>query len=68
MKIYTGGAILFGQGMMHCPYGKQNINTKILTEAEIIGASDYMPYNINLVMFMEHQGYPILNNIVFQDN
>ena len=33
-----------------------------------MGVSDYLPYNIYLVMFLEHQGYPILNNIVFQDN
>ena len=68
MKIHIGGAILFGQGMLHCRPGKQKLNTNRSTEAEIVGVSDYLPYHINLVMFLEHQGYTILNNIVFQEN
>ena len=54
--------------MLHFWSGNQKLNTKILTEAEIVGVSYYLPYNIQLVIFLEHQGYPILNNIVFQYN
>ena len=68
MKIYTGGAILFGKSMLHCWSGKKKLNTKILTEVEIVGVSYYLLYNIYFVIFLEHQGYPILNNTVFQDN
>ena len=60
--------MLFGRGMLHCWSGKQNINIKSSTEAEIVGISNYLPYNIHLVIFLYHQGYPILNNISFQDN
>ena len=65
MKIQTGGAILFGRGMLHCRSVNQNLNNKSSTEAEIVGLSDYLLYNIYLVMFLKHQGYPILNNVVF---
>ena len=33
-----------------------------------MGVRDYLPYNIHLLMFLEHQGYLILNNTVFQYN
>ena len=33
-----------------------------------MGVSDYLPYNIQFVVFLERQGYPILNSIVFQYN
>ena len=68
MKSHTGGLIFFRRGMLHFQSGKKTLNTNISTEAEIVGVSDYLPYNIHLVIFLEHQVYPILNNIVFQDN
>ena len=67
MKIHTGGQILFGRDMLHWRFGKQKLNTKSSTEAKTVGVSDYLPYNIYLFMFLEHQVYPILNNIIFQD-
>ena len=44
------------------------LNVKNLDEAEIVGTSDYMPYNVWLRNFMESQGYKIEDNILFQDN
>ena len=43
MKIHTGEAISFGRGMLHCCSVNQNINTKISTEAEIVGLIDSLP-------------------------
>ena len=54
--------------MLHCWSGNQNLNTKSSKEAELVGVSNYLPYNINLVMFLEHHVYPILINIFIQDN
>ena len=68
MKSHTGGAVSFGQGMLHCLSENQKLNIKSSTEAEVVGISDYLPYNIHLVMFMKHQGYTVLNNVVFQEN
>ena len=44
------------------------MNAKSLTESEIIEVSEYMPYNIWAIMFLEAQGYKIMDNIIFQEN
>ena len=41
---------------------------KSSTESEIVGLSDYMPYNIWFTNFMKEQGYEIEKNVVYQDN
>ena len=46
---------------------KEKYKYQKIAEAEIVGVRDYLPYKIHLVMFMKHQGYHILDNIVFQD-
>jgi len=58
----------FGLGTLHARSTKQKLNTKSSTEAEIVGMSDYLPFNIWLRMFLEEQGYFLTNNIVYQDN
>ena len=68
MKSHTGGSMSFGTGTIHCRSSKQKLNTKSSTEAKIPGISDYLPYNLHLAMFLEHHGYPVLKNIIFQDN
>ena len=68
MRSHTGGVISFGRGGIICKSKKQNINTKSSTEAELIGASDYLPHTLYVKMFMEAQGYPITKAIFYQDN
>ena len=41
---------------------------KSSTEAELVGASEYIPYNLWLVLFMSEQGYKIKDNVLYQDN
>ena len=36
--------------------------------AELVGSSEYLPYNLWLLMFMSMQGYTIENNVLYQDN
>ena len=55
-------------GTIHNKSSKQKLNTKSSTEAEIVGVSEYIPYNIWLVNFLNEQGYKIQHNIVYQDN
>ena len=43
-----------GLGVTHCRSSKKNFNAKITTEAELVGATDYIPYNICYDIFM-HQ-------------
>ena len=57
-----------GVGIIHGRSGKQKLNVKSSTEAELVGVSEYLPYNIWLMMFMREQGYPVRNNVLYQDN
>jgi hypothetical protein len=68
MKGHTGGAMSFGTGIIHGKAGKQKLNTKSSTETEVVGASDYLPYNIWMRHFMEAQGYVLKSNLFNQDN
>jgi hypothetical protein len=68
MRSHTGGINSFGRGGLLCKSKKQNINTKSSTEAELIGASDYLPHTLYVKMFMEAQGYHIDRAIFQQDN
>jgi hypothetical protein len=48
---------------------KQQLNTKSSTEAEIVGVSVFLPNLIWAWMFLEHQGYEIMDeNLLDQDN
>jgi hypothetical protein len=68
MKSHTGGVVSFGTGALMGKSSKQKLNTKSSTEAELVGASDYLPHAIWARKFMEKQGYPITHNIFYQDN
>ena len=68
MKSQTGGAMSLGVGVLHAKSSKQKLNVKSSTEAELVGSSEYIPYNLWLLMFMDKQGYTIKNNVLYQDN
>jgi hypothetical protein len=68
MKSHTGGVMSLGLGGFACKSTKQKLNTKSSTEAELVGASDYLPNTIWVKMFLEAQGYKIDDNFLEQDN
>jgi hypothetical protein len=68
MKSHTGGVVSFGRGAAMSKSSKHKINVKSSTEAELVGASDYLPYPIWAKKFLEAQGYPLEENIFYQDN
>ena len=68
MRSQTGGAMSMGIGIIHGRSSKQKLNTKSSTEAELVVTSEYLPYNIWLIYFLRHQGYEILDNVLYQDN
>jgi hypothetical protein len=68
MKSHTGGVISFGIGGLIGKSSKQKLNTKSSTEAELVGASDYLPHTLWVKMFLEAQGYKIAENYFEQDN
>ena len=53
---------------MHKKSSVQKINVKSSTEVEIVGTSEYMPYNVWFNHFMTAQGYKIEDNVLFQGN
>ena len=68
MRSHTGGTMSFGTGVIHTRSSKQKLNTKSSTGAELVGVSEYLPYHIWLLNFLQHQGYNIKNKILYQDN
>jgi hypothetical protein len=68
MKSHTGGVVSFGRGAIMSKSSKQKLNTKSSTEAELVEASDYLPYPIWGKKFLEAQGYTLKENIFYQDN
>ena len=44
------------------------MNKNISTYAELIVTSEYVTFNVWMVMFLEAQGYDIKNNVIFQDS
>ena len=68
LKSHTGGTISFGRGAVMSKSSKQNLNTKSSTEAELVGASDYLPHAIWGKKFLESQGYSLTENTFYQDN
>ena len=68
MRSQTGGTMSFGWGVLHGRSSKQKLNTKSSTEAELVGMSEYLPYNIWLLNFLHAQGCKVHSNILYQDN
>ena len=68
MKGQTGGCMSYGLGIIHGRSSKQKLNTKSTTESEVVGVSEYLPYNIWTINFMKAQGYDIQDNVMYQDN
>ena len=67
-RSHTGGCISFGWGVVLTKCQKQKLNVKSSTEGEIVGVSDYLPNMIWGRMFIEAQGYPMEELILYQDN
>lgn len=69
MRSHTGGLLLsFGTGTIMCRSTKQKLNTKSSTEAELVGASDYLPNTIWTMNFLHHQGHAMRASTLHQDN
>ena len=59
MKGHTGGTITFGTGVVSVKSSKQKMNSRSSNETEVIGNSEYLPFNIWFQYFMEAQGYTL---------
>ena len=68
MRGHTGGVLTLGRGIVQGKTTKQKLNTKSLTESELVGASDYIPWTVWAKRFLAEQGYKLRRNIFYQDN
>ena len=68
MKGHSGGGLSLGRGFPIVTSTKQKLNAKSSTEAEIIGADDFMPAICWTRYFMMAQGYNVVDNVLYQDN
>ena len=68
MKSHTGGVITFGRGGIACKSAKQKVVTKSSTEAELVGASEYLPSTIWVQYFLQAQGFLHRHSYFEQDN
>ena len=68
MRGQTGGTISLGHGIISDKSTKQKLNAKSSTETEVIGLSEYLPYNIWMRIFLDAQGYGVKENVIYQDN
>jgi hypothetical protein len=68
MRGHSGGVLSLGRRFTIVSSTKQKLNTKSSTEAEIMGADDFMPAIYWTRYFMKAQGYCVKDNVLFQDN
>ena len=68
MRGHSGGGLSMGRGFPILGSTKQKLNTRSSTETEVVGADDFMPAVCWTRYFMDAQGYPIKDNVLYQDN
>ena len=68
MRGYTGGALTMGRGFPIGSSTKHKINTRSSTESELVGVDNMMSSILWTRYFLNHQGYKVNDNIIFQDN
>ena len=67
-KSHTGSVFTLGKGAIISDSTKQKVKSRSSTESELIGIDDKISKVIWTKKFIEHQGFKIKVNIVYQDN
>ena len=67
-KGRTGNVVTLGTGACKIMSTKHNIVTKRSSEAEVVGVSDGMGENLDLLYLLEEQGYDVRALILCQNN
>jgi hypothetical protein len=68
MKSHTGAVFTMGKGAIISDSLKQKVNSRSSTESEIVGVDDEIHKVVWAKRFVEHQGFKVKLNIVYQDN
>jgi hypothetical protein len=67
-RSHTGAVMTMGAGAVTAVSRKQGMNTRSLTEAEVVAADEVSGSMIWTKLFLEEQGYPVKSNVLYQDN
>ena len=67
-RSHTGAVMMMNHGAMFALSSKQKLNTRSSPEAELVGVNDAMTMIPWMKHFIEAQGYPVHENIIYQDN
>ena len=59
---------MMGKGAITSISRKQGMNTRSSTKAEVVAADEVVGPMLWTKLFLEAQGYPVEENILFQDN
>ena len=65
-KSHIGAIITLRKGVMQAFFRKQKLNTRSITEAELVAVSDKSVYILWKVLLIEWQGCNIYKNISFK--
>ena len=68
MRGCSGGGISMGTGFPISSSMKKKLNTRSLTESEIVGVDDFMPSILWTRNFMNEQDYDVTVNNIIKDN
>jgi hypothetical protein len=68
MKSHTGSILSLGKGMIVSDSTKQKVNSRNSTQAELITVDDRIGKVLWTKRFIEHQGFKVKLNIMYQDN
>jgi hypothetical protein len=68
MRGHTGGGMTMGRGFPISVSTEQRLNTKSLTESELVGVDGMMPIILWTCYFLLSHGYGVIENLLLQDN
>ena len=67
-EIHTGSVFSLEKGMIVAYSKKQKVNSRILTDSELIGVNDIISNVLWTRQFLECQEFKVKVNIIYQDN
>ena len=67
-RSHTDSTFLMGDGAITSLSRKQHMNTRSSTKVEVVATDEIFSPMIWTCLFLEAQGYPVKENILYQDN
>ncbi len=68
MHGHIGGGLTMGRGFPISVSTKQKLNTKSLTDSELVDIDDMMPIILWTCYFLLSQGYGVIENLLLGDS